>query len=303
MVDLRRSIDERVEAVVGAHDEPGIYGGEPGDPGLIGPGSVSWELHADMGAIAVAGTAAIVMEILHPLVMAGVHDQSSFREQPLRRARNTMGYVLQTTFGNTDAATTIIERVRRMHAQVAGTAPDGRPYRALDPDLLAWVHTAIPWAIMTAFDRYHRSLTPQEKDRYLAEQALIGRMAGAEWVPESVAELHDFAESVRPQLTVNEQTRAFLDFITGEDGPTLDRAQGRLGLKASMSLMPAWAQQLVGVNPSSLERWTVLDPWNQLNASLLRWAYGTPACARLAAERAGLATPAAVDLTQVSVLR
>ena len=287
MADVRKAIVDRVAAVVGAHDEPEIYAGPAGDPGLVGPGSVSWEVHADMGAIAVAGTGAIVMEILHPLVMAGVHEQSSFREQPLRRARNTMGYVLQTTFGGTEAATRIVERVKRMHARVEGTAPDGRPYRALDPELVTWVHTAIPWAIMTAFDRYHRRLSSEEKDRYLAEQAVIGRMGGADWVPTTVAELEAYAESMRPQLAVNEQTRAFLDFITGEGGPAVDRAQARLGLQASMSLMPSWAQRLVGVDAAPLVRRTVLDPWNQLNASVLRWAYGTPACARMAAERVG----------------
>ncbi len=100
--------------------------------------------------------------------------------------RNTFGYVVTTTFGNTDAATRLIERVRRMHERVNGTLPDGRPYRAMDPELIGWVHTAIPWSIMLAYDAYRRPLTVDEKNRYLAEQAVIGRMGGAGDIPTTV---------------------------------------------------------------------------------------------------------------------
>jgi len=84
-----------------------------------------------------------VLEILHPSVIAGVQDLSNYRDDPFQRARATLGYVLTTTFGNTEAATGIIERVKRVHSFVNGTRPDGVPYRALDPELLAWVHTCI----------------------------------------------------------------------------------------------------------------------------------------------------------------
>ena len=79
--------------------------------------------------------------------------------------------MLRTTFGNTEAATAVIERVKNVHAHINGTRPDGVAYRALDPELIAWVHTCIPWAIMQAFDRYRRPLSDEEKDRYLTEQA------------------------------------------------------------------------------------------------------------------------------------
>ena len=120
---FRRRLAEQLEEAGGRHDEPEIYGGEPGDPGLAGgPGSISWEIHGDLASLAVAGTAAILMEVLHPSVMAGVYTQSSYRTDPLRRARNTLGYVLRTTFGSTPAATRVIEGVKRVHARDPGSA-------------------------------------------------------------------------------------------------------------------------------------------------------------------------------------
>ncbi len=72
-----------------------------------------------------------------------------------------------------------------MHSRVNGVRPDGVAYRALDPELIGWVHTCIPWAVMTAYDRFNRALTDEEKGRYLAEQAVIGRMSGAGEIPET----------------------------------------------------------------------------------------------------------------------
>lgn len=287
---LRDSIVGQITALVGPLDEPELYGGEPGDPGLCGPGSMSWEIHSDMGSIAMAGLGAIVMEILHPLVMAGVHDQSTYRTQPERRARNTMGYVVITTFGNTEAATRTIERVKKIHGRVNGTAPDGRPYEALDPTLIAWVHTAIPWAIMEMYDRHNRPLSRAEKDRYLAEQAVIGRMGGADVVPETVDELRDFVEAMRPQMAVNEQTREFIDFLIGHAEGYRPKPgelfQRRLGLQASMSTMPEWARRMTGLHHGSLAQRAVFDPMLKAQASLIRWAYGTPPYRRLAEARA-----------------
>ena len=304
---LRQRIVGDFEQTVGRHDDPAIYGGAPGDPGLIGPDSVSWTIHADLASVAIAGIPAIVLELLHPSVVAGVQDQSRYRDDPFRRARSTLGYVLATTFGNTEAATGLIERVKRVHARIEGERPDGTPYRALDPELLAWVHTSIPWMIMRAYERYHRPLSPDERDRYLAEQAIIGRMAGAAPVPTSTAELDEFVEAMRPALGVNEQTLEFYDFLMSSPlAPKVpaaaDRAIHLLLVHSGMTLAPAWARELTGFTQPSLVRHAVLDPYLRLDAGLLRWAIGTPPYAALARARTrtGAAGPSRVAVEAVA---
>ena len=290
----RSRIAAEIEAAGGRHDEPEIYGGPPGDPGLAGgPKSLSWEIHGDLATITIAGTAAILMELLHPSVMAGVFDKSSYRTQTERRARNTLGYVLRTTFGSTAAATRVVEGVKRVHGRIEGARPDGVPYRALDPELIAWVHTCIPWALMNAYDRYRRPLSREEKDRYLGEQAPIGRMGGAERVPESVAELEEYVARMRPQLAWTEQTLGFLDFVAGLS-PELpvgrrERFDRWASIRASMALMPEWARRLTGTSvPRSLERlW--LEPSTRLKGALVRWAYPELPCKRLALARVAAA--------------
>ncbi|WP_246540736.1 oxygenase MpaB family protein [Mycobacterium spongiae] len=300
MEALRRRIVADFETANGRHDDPQIYGGPPGDPGLIGPNSVSWELHADLAAVSQAGLATIVLEILHPSVIAGVQDMSSYRQDPFGRARATLGYVLATTFGNTAAATATIERVKHIHSFVTGVRPDGVGYRALDPELIAWVHTCIPWMIMHTFERTNRPLTEREKDRYLAEQAVIGRMGGAEHVPASVAELNDFVAAMRPKLGVTAQTREFIDFLlTAPFLPTLpaaaDRALHVLAVYAGMSYAPRWARELTGFDRPSVMTRSLIGPFLRLNVQTLRWAFDKPAYVDLARQRAAaICEPVAV---------
>ena len=301
MLSVKRFVLDDFTAQVGRHDDPQTFAEPTGDTGLIGPGSVSWKLHSDPSAIAVAGIGSILMELLHPSVMAGVGQQSSYREQPYRRARTTFGWVVTTTFGNTAAAEGMIGRVKRMHSRVNGTRPDGEPYRALDPELIAWVHTCIPWGVMRAYERFNSPLTPAERDRYLAEQSVVGLMSGAEHVPTTVAELDSFIEEMRPRLEVTDLTREFFDFLLeGPLGPLtppgpLAGPVKRFQVEAGVSLMPRWAQQMTGLDRSELVQRHLHAPSMQAYATALRWAMGTPPWRQLADRRtAGLAQGAPV---------
>jgi uncharacterized protein (DUF2236 family) len=291
MDGLRRRIVADFEKGAGRHDDPDVYGGPPGDHGLLGPDSISWEINADLASVSQAGLPAIVLEILHPSVVAGVQDMSNYRQDPFQRARATLGYVLATTFGNTAAATALIEHVKHVHSYVNGTRPDGVAYRALDPELLTWVHTCIPWMIMRTFEHTNRRLSLEEQDRYLAEQALIGRMGGGESVPATAAELDAYVADMRPKLSVNAQTREFVDFLLTSpffpDLPdALDRRLHRFAVFAGMSRAPHWARELIGFDsPSPLTR-ALIDPMLRADARRLRWAFGTPPFARLARARA-----------------
>ena len=298
MNPLQRAIVTDLVRQTGAHDEPHIFGGPAGDPGLTGPGSVSWEVNGDLASVLLGGMGAIVMEIMHPSVMAGVQDQSSYAENPGRRSKTTFGYVVTTTFGNTTAATRLIKAVRSMHARVNGVRPDGVEYRALDPELIAWVHTCIPWAIMRAYERYRRPLRPDERDAYLREQAVIGRMGGADWVPETAAELEDYLESMRPKLAITAQTREFFEFLMtmplGVTAPgVLSRPTHRFQIEAGMSLMPAWARRVAGFDSPALARRAVYSPMLDSYARAIRWSFGTPRYKALAEERAAGAELAA----------
>ena len=290
-MNVKASIVAQIETAGGRHDEREIYDGPPGDPGIGGgPGSISWEINGDLASLIVGGTAAIIMEVLHPSVMAGVFTQSSYRTEPLRRARSTLGYVLRTTFGSTQAARDVIGRVKRIHQQVGGTRSDGVAYQALDPALIAWVHTCIPWAVMRAYETYNRPLSVTEKNRYLGEQAEIGRLGGADWVPETAAELDGYVERMRPLMAMNDQTVEFIGFLAGRVGEQHLGARERydrwVGIRASMGLMPEWARRMTGTYVPDLPYRLWFKPSDRLKARVVRWAYPELPCKAMALARA-----------------
>jgi uncharacterized protein (DUF2236 family) len=290
MQAIKADIVAQIEVMGGRHDEASIYGGSAGDLGLTGgPDSLSWEINGDLASVSGAGVAAILMEVLHPSVMHGVFTQSSYRTDPFTRSRNTLGYVLRSTFGNTQAATGVIEQVKRVHGYVNGTRADGVEYRAMDPELLAWVHTCIPWGIMMAFDRYKRPLSRAEKNQYLKEQALIGRMGGAEGVPETVSELEDYVERMRPLMAYNDQTRQFVDFLLGTSGDfettRRQRFESWLGLHGAMAMMPNWARKMTGTVHSEFAERFLFRPNEKLKSRIVRWAVGEMPCKTMALAR------------------
>lgn len=148
----------------------------PGDPGLFGPGSVSWEVISEPAAI-VGGIRALLVQLLHPLAMAGVADHSRFRNDALGRLQRTSAYVTATAFGSTDEALTAAETVRRAHRRVSGTAPDGTPYSADDPHLLAWVSIALTSSFLATHRLYAPTrLTIGQEDEFVAEQSRAGAL-------------------------------------------------------------------------------------------------------------------------------
>src|SRR5256885_8630678 len=111
-----------------------------GDPGLFGPDSVTWRVHAAPSML-IGGLRALLVQALHPLAMAGVHQHSDYRDNPWGRLRRTSEYVLITTYGDTETAARAGAVVRAVHRRISGVDPvTGRAYRADDPELLAWIH-------------------------------------------------------------------------------------------------------------------------------------------------------------------
>ena len=201
MESLRRQIAAQVHSLTGASLNQLDLDQPRGDPGLFGPASMVWEVHADFTSMMVGGIAALLLQMLHPLALAGVWDHSNFRQDLLGRLRRTSLFIAGTSYGGVADAERLIDKVRSIHQQVVGQAPDGRPYAASDPALLTWVHVAEVHCFLNAYLRYcNPELPGAEQDRYYAEVALIARRLGAQDVPDSRQAVTAYLEAMRPQL-------------------------------------------------------------------------------------------------------
>lgn len=163
------------------------------DPGLFGPESVTWRVHGHLSAI-VGGLRALLLQTLHPLAMAGIAQHSDYKRDPIGRFQRTATFVAETTYGTTDEAHAAIDRVRSVHRRVQGVAPDGRPYRANDPELLSWVHNTLVDSVLAAYRRFGPGLPDDDADRYVGEMTVLGRILGANGLPVSAGDLRRWVE-------------------------------------------------------------------------------------------------------------
>ncbi|MEJ5915055.1 oxygenase MpaB family protein [Pseudokineococcus sp. 1T1Z-3] len=231
----------------------------PGDPGLFGPDSITWRLHADPVA-GVAGLRALLLQALHPLAMAGVDEHSAFREDPWGRLSTTAAYVATTTFGPTAEAEALGARVRRVHERVRGTDPEtGAEYSATDADLLLWVHCCLVDSFLSTARRAGCPVSRAEADTYVAEQVRAAELVGipADRAPRSCSQLDDALADFRPALRV---TPAARDAVARVIVPPMPAAVALatparplwagLGTLA-LALLPRWAHRLYAL-PTAL---------------------------------------------------
>lgn len=247
---------------------------DAGDPGLTGPGSASWQVMSDVAGL-LAGNRALLLQALHPLAVAGVADHSNYAEDPFGRLHRTGAWVATTTFGSTRQALAVSRVVRRMHARVRGTAPDGRPYAADDPELLAWVSMTFTDSLLAA-DRAYAAHPVDEAtaDRFVLEQSRIGalldprvdlarfddaagRTALQRWevdlpllddglLPVDTAELRRCLARYDDELAVGDQGRETLEFLHDPGLPRAAMPAYRAMQLGAVATLPRHLRRLLG---------------------------------------------------------
>ncbi|WP_248769544.1 oxygenase MpaB family protein [Pseudomonas sp. MWU12-2345] len=270
---LRRRIETQLMSLTGLSLGMLDLENPKGDPGLFGPDSVSWQVHGDFSSMLIGGISALMLQALHPLALAGVWDHSNFRQDMLGRLRRTSQFIAGTTFGSRKDAEWLIDKVRTIHLQVVGTAPDGRPYAASDPELLTWVHVAEVSSFLKAHLRYRNpQLSPADQDRYYDEIAVIAERLGAQDVPRSRQAIADYLQRMRPQLLCDARSREVLRLLLAAPAPSrLAQPFGSLMMQAGIDLLPDWAGEMLGQSQNPLQR-QVIRAGVKRSARLLRWA-------------------------------
>lgn len=184
--------------------------GKVGDAGLFGPASAAWRLGRER-LVLVGGPAALLMQVAHPLVAAGVAEHSDFAEDPLRRLRGTLGAALTVTFGDRDqveaAAVAVARRHQPVHGELGtdlGGFAAGSAYRADDPELAMWVFATLIWTAVRVHDSLLAPVPLRDRDDYYADMRQFGRLFGAvdALMPANFAGLDDFVQRMASDVLV-----------------------------------------------------------------------------------------------------
>ncbi|WP_341395897.1 oxygenase MpaB family protein [Arthrobacter sp. G119Y2] len=194
------------------------------DTGYFGTESAVWAVHGSMTPI-IAGIRALLLQALHPGAMAGVHDFSDYKEDPLGRLAGTIRWIFTVTYGDTKAARSGSEWVLRLHERVHGTYEDAagleRPYSANDPEIARWVHLAFTDAFLSSHQRFGGPI-PGGPDAYVSEWAVAGELMRIDNPPRSEAELRAQMAAYDGELRDSAYVREALGFLRR---PPLPRSQ------------------------------------------------------------------------------
>ncbi|HUR21140.1 MAG TPA: oxygenase MpaB family protein [Vicinamibacterales bacterium] len=174
-----------------------------------GPDSITWTINREI--VVVAGwSRAILLQLAHPAVAAGVHGHSTFRgslRASFRRAHSTIGAMLSLTFGDTEQIITAAARINSIHDRVRGAT-----YSAHDPDLQRWVHATMIETIPMTYERFVGPLTARQRDQYCVEAAIMEPLLGMPdgWLPRDSAQLDAYMRQMLEggTLVVNDTSRA-----------------------------------------------------------------------------------------------
>ncbi|MEP7112053.1 MAG: oxygenase MpaB family protein [Ilumatobacteraceae bacterium] len=256
-----------------------------GDPGLLGPDSVSWRVIGDATAF-VGGIRALLVQTAHPEVVAGVEQHSRYREDPLGRLNRTSVYVTETTYGAIPEVEAAVLAVRTAHRPVRGRSERDKAYSADNPAMAAWVHNVLTDSFLVAFQTFgRRPLTSEEADRFVEEQTRIGALLDASPLPSSAEELSRWVAE-HPALASSEAQRSAVKFLRHPPLPIAVQLGYRPLFCAAVATLPSSVCEIIGIAPTPGSARV-----GRAAVSGLRWALGSSPSWHLALVRAGAPVP------------
>ena len=220
----------------------------PNDPGLFGPGSVSWKVMGDVSSFA-GGVRALLLQALHPEVAAGVADHSAYKSDPLGRLNRTSLFVTTANYGSMPEVQSAVQMVRTAHRPVTGVSERGISYSANQPPLAAWVQNTLTDSFLEAYQTFCRPLGHDEADQFVQEQSKIGALLGVVELPQTAADLRSWIVD-HPGLAESQALHQAWAFLAN---PPLNTGQ-LLGYKvlrsAAVATLPQNFNQLTNASSS-----------------------------------------------------
>ena len=229
--------------------------------GLYGPGSEAWALNREAMLLLGAGPRALLMQLAHPAVAAGVAEHSDFRADPWARLQGTLRSYLRIVYGTTTVARAEIRRLNGLHRTISGTG-----YHARDPDLSLWVHATLVDSTIVVADRWLEPLSPERRARYYDETLPIGRAFGipADRLPRDLEAFGAYVEEaiapsgpVHPNAVARELADAVLHPPLGPVVPVLAALPSPFyawTLWPAVGLLPPSVRDEYGLRWGPLER-------------------------------------------------
>ena len=202
---------------------------------------------------------AILLQLAHPLVAAGVDEHSTFRGGRLSaasRLHHTVRAMLSLTFGTDRDRDATIATINAIHRRVNGTLreaagpfPAGTPYSAEDPALLMWVHATLLESVPLVYERALRPMSTRERDEYCEQAAWVPRALGAgDNAPRSWRALEEYVERVHASgvIAVSAQARSLARAVLAPPMAALVWPAAYMNRLVTIGLLPPAVREQYG---------------------------------------------------------
>lgn len=156
--------------------------------------------------VLLGGGRAVLLQLAHPLIAAGVSDYSEFQRDPLARLLRTMTFVHALVFGDSDQVNQALTSFDRVHSRIrgrvtgaAGSWPEDTPYHGQDPDLKLWVYATLVDTSLVSYQQFVAPISSEQERAYYQDALTIARWMG---IPREILPLTwtDFQDYMRGML-------------------------------------------------------------------------------------------------------
>lgn len=150
------------------------------------------------------GGRALLLQLAHPGVAAGVAQHSMFRAEPFRRLRHTLETIGTIAYGDDRQVHDALTTMRRVHEGITGPGYDAR-----DPELVLWVHATVVETVLVMLERCLRPLPAPDAEQYYAECVVVAEVLGVprDMQPSGLAEFRAWYDGMVASLPVTDEAR------------------------------------------------------------------------------------------------
>lgn len=174
------------------------------EDGYFAPGSMIRKMHRE-AVVMLGGGRAILLQLAHPFVAAGVDDHSNFESEILHRLHRTILFMQNLVFQDRQTARRALRHFHAMHKRIkgrlrhrAGNFPSDTEYSGRDPEAKLWVHATFIDTSLKTYQKFIRPLTKKERRDYYSDTLVLARLMEIpeEIIPKTLEEFRSYMDDM-----------------------------------------------------------------------------------------------------------
>lgn len=204
---------------------------------------------------------ALLLQVAHPTVSAGVKEHSDYLNHPWLRLLRTLDFVFVMTYGDPKDMVAMGEAIKNIHTEIRGIKSDGKKYSALEPEAYAWVHATLAYLFVRGNELFGDKMTEEQKELLWQEWKEIGYLIHVQKkaLPEHWSDFQEYFDNMIDNRLERTPEVDDLIKVLGSPPPPFDILKGKtwdlamipvtnLAMLVTAGMLPPSARTLLGLD-------------------------------------------------------